>query len=121
MIEEYVDTNTLIERALRADAHQADRAIARECGCAHSHVARIRARLVADQVIDAVRPHPPKRGDPIVKFADPPAPTEPRWRPPGPFSRIDAAERERDELFLQVQALTAECDALRARLAEATA
>jgi hypothetical protein len=49
-------------------------------------------------------------------YAEPEAPVEPRWRPPGPFSRIDAAERERDELFLQVQALTTERDELRARM-----
>ena len=85
-----------IVRLMRVVPPLSGREIARRVGCSHGYVDKVRRELPAR--------------------AEPEAPAEPRWRPPGPFSRIDAAERERDELFLQVQALTAERDELRARL-----
>ena len=84
-----------IARLLRVVPPLSGREIARSVGCSHGYVDKVRREL-------------PDRAEPEV-------PTEPRCHGP-PFQRLDSAERERDELFLQVQALTAERDELRARL-----
>ncbi len=121
--EEYIDADDLIARALRHDARQSNRAIARAVGCAHSHVAKIRRQLIAEGRIAALAPHPPKLSAPVT-FAEPSPPTLPRWRPlrphGAPFSTLERAEAGRDALFVAVQGLVVERDELRARLAEIT-
>jgi hypothetical protein len=64
------------------------REIARRVGCSHGHVDKLRNRGLPE---------------------DEPAPrATTTWRPHrGPFSRLEAAERERDELFAEVQDLAA--------------
>lgn len=108
----YVDKDEMVARALRADPHQANRAIARAVNCADSHVRKLRARLTSEGVIPVVPPHPPRPASPEVVFAEPLPEATPRWRPlrphGGPFSRLEAAELERDALFVEVQALRQE-------------
>ena len=84
-----------IRRMLR-EGSLSGREIARRVGCSHGHVDKLRRDLTDEPETDQL-----DRFSPTV--------TRPLRLPPhgGPFARLEAAEAERDRLFVRVQELAA--------------
>jgi hypothetical protein len=92
----------VVMAAIEAHPKASDRAIGRECECSHHTVAKAR-RLLAERRAAEQRPGVS------------------RWKPlrrhGPPFSDLEKAQQERDELFVQVQELQEQVRGLRERLA----